>query len=503
MSHTGAMIALSLPMEVAASVHTLFNGVGGVQVLPDDMHLTIAYLGNASEVELYKEFLILGLDYFSSSWPTVVGTIDGVGRFCNTESDGSNAVFVTCDSKQLEVLRRGVCDLLGVVDLHNLLRHGFTPHITTVYVPSESPTPTVLVDPMPVVIPKITLYWGDEKYSFPLGQVVVSESSQKSVSVVKQSDGHWRWVGFSSTSFKDRDGEIIPEAVLEEWSNWVEKTGEYGTLQWWHTGIDLGTCDCSVAHGPVLIESGVFYDDAQGERASRDTEGFEMSVHFKAAWRSPDGVFGPIRMQERSMLPIGEASNLLTSFGVSSQKKDDSMASVAEKVAKLMGRLGSSTDAETLLTQAEQLAQAGDAAGLERKEVDVDTPGAEAPVAVSAPSVEELVTALTPIMQQMIDSAVAGVQNEVVKSAGAVSAFQESTKLLQQALAAVIKQQNAQREVILELLGEQPRSSPVGRASESEKTLLTNVPGAERVKESSPKSDQESLAEIARWMAGE
>lgn len=29
MSHTGAMIALSLPMEVAASVHTLFNGVGG------------------------------------------------------------------------------------------------------------------------------------------------------------------------------------------------------------------------------------------------------------------------------------------------------------------------------------------------------------------------------------------------------------------------------------------------------------------------------------------
>lgn len=200
------------------------------------------------------------------------------------------------------------------------------------------------------------------------GEPMVEEKEQDvpSFSVFKDRGGKWRWVGITSTAYLDRDGEHVSQAALKADAERMDAEGRYGPLRWWHMGkpdplgwatkegqpwgpgIDLGYCDFVWALGPFSIESGGFLTEEIGAataKAQADTE-FSKAWHFAAKDRDATGTYHGIKSFERSLLPMGIASNLLTSLVVAQKGHD--MATPAEKLKTLTDMLGEEATGQVL-----------------------------------------------------------------------------------------------------------------------------------------------------------
>lgn len=181
--------------------------------------------------------------------------------------------------------------------------------------------------------------------------------------VFKQADGTYRWVGYSSNAFKDKEGEIIPEAVLAADVERADAEGDYGPLRIWHIGdykfdrpldwssakaadgFDVGTCDFNAMHGRILIESGTFKSAEIAEAIA--PHAWQMSIGFAHPPGEPvDGVFNHARRFERSILPVGTAANPYTAFSVI---KETTMNKAKETALKAL--LGDKWDAVAAVLQ--------------------------------------------------------------------------------------------------------------------------------------------------------
>lgn len=161
-AHTGVMVALFTP-ELA--------GLPGVTEPQDDLHITLAYLGNTDDIQLArrKDRLIACLTAWASSEPPLIGVVNGLGRFFNAESDGTNAVYAAPDVASLPDARQRLIRCLGRAGIFAADNHGFTPHITLAYVPSDAPTPDIRPMGIPLALDAAWLAWGDERIAFPFG----------------------------------------------------------------------------------------------------------------------------------------------------------------------------------------------------------------------------------------------------------------------------------------------------------------------------------------------
>ena len=133
--------------------------------------------------------------------------------------------------------------------------------------------------------------------------------------VFKQADGRDRWVIISSSAFLDRDREIVSTKALEADVARADADGDYGPLRWWHVkGLDIGDCDFNAMHGRLLVESGTFRHSAFAEMVKQHAGALGVSIGFLHPQDEPDatGIFNHIRRKERSLLPRGKESNLLT-----------------------------------------------------------------------------------------------------------------------------------------------------------------------------------------------
>ena len=135
--------------------------------------------------------------------------------------------------------------------------------------------------------------------------------------------GKYRWVAFSSTTFKDRDGQYISTPALSQAVARMDARGNHGPLRWWHVpGLDLGTCDFSMLAGKMLVESGTFTSNAFAEKLKEKTQNGEYPMEVSVGYTHPisepdtDGVFHNIDIFERSVMPRGKASNPYTSFAM-------------------------------------------------------------------------------------------------------------------------------------------------------------------------------------------
>jgi hypothetical protein len=217
----------------------------------------------------------------------------------------------------------------------------------------------------------------------------VTTPSDKNFRVFKQADGLYRWVAISSSAFKDRDEEFVTEKSIQDDIDRCDKSGEYGPLRWWHMGgfeapdgvdawetwkagpgIDIGTCDFNMLHGKMLIESGTFKTPEIGEAFATVKEPLEISLGFSHPINEPvGGVYNNIHRFERSLLPPGMASNLLTRFYAVT--KGDSNMKAQAKLAVLVALLRNKPEvAAEILSDAEMVQKAAEAAGLEYKEVE-------------------------------------------------------------------------------------------------------------------------------------
>ena len=174
--HTGVMVALYPDARAAAQL----AATKGVTEPKEDLHLTLVFLGDSSEAPLAngrRQVAKAVQEWAVQKGKPLKGTINGVGRFFNEESDGTNAVYVSPDVPGLPELRQSLCEALHASGFDYAENHGFTPHLTVAYVPLEAPTPDMRVD-IPVAFNEVTLAWGDEHASFPLGVPVATKSNE-------------------------------------------------------------------------------------------------------------------------------------------------------------------------------------------------------------------------------------------------------------------------------------------------------------------------------------
>lgn len=164
--HTGVMIALMVPPALAQRIAAL----DGVTEPAEQLHLTLAFLGDSTERPLASNdarVLAAVRDWAVRQVP-LAGTINGVGRFLNAESDGTNAVYLAPDLPTLPALRQSLVAAIEAAGFDYAQNHGFTPHITVAYVPEDAPTPMIRFA-APLRFDRVTLAWGDAHYDLPLG----------------------------------------------------------------------------------------------------------------------------------------------------------------------------------------------------------------------------------------------------------------------------------------------------------------------------------------------
>lgn len=181
--HTGVMVALHPDDEAVKSIVAL----PGVTEPADQIHLTLAYLGDSTEQPLAtnKARLIETIRQWAGAHGRPLkGTINGAGRFFHAEGDGTNAVWVAPDVAGLPESRQSLVAAIEAGGFDYSQDHGFTPHITVAYVPKDEATPPIRID-QPVTFDRATLAWGDEQYDFPLGRTTAKASNPGDYLVVE------------------------------------------------------------------------------------------------------------------------------------------------------------------------------------------------------------------------------------------------------------------------------------------------------------------------------
>lgn len=320
---------------------------------------------------------------------------------------------------------------------------------------------------------------GEDLYSSMMGALTGKDS--EALSVFKDSTGILRWVAVTSTSFQDRDGEIVSTKALQADTARMNATGQYGPLRFWHTpGIDLGACDFSAMHDKASIESGTFASEEIGEAIKAHASELELSIAFYHPADEPDaeGVYHHIVRFERSLVPKGKASNLLTTFAV---KEATMKQEKAEFLRKLLGPL-----ADKVLGNAEQAQKQAEAAGVAHKAEDPapdPTPETKAAEAVP-PEQDEALKAINETLKAINDrlGKLEEAQVARVKEAGVngqrLDEFEKALKSV--------------AEVVADLNGSTPQAAKGYRASQADDTVTTKSAG--------PQPDGQ-LQEFFGWIA--
>lgn len=173
--NTGAMIA-HFPQQTLNSLVELASTHFPDYAVPSaDMHLTLAYLGEAADLgdddEMEMGNILQGLSERLAPMPA---SINGITRFLDSDP---NPVVVNFDCPGLSTLRAWLMDQLRSQGIPPVLNHGFTPHITLAYLPADKSMPDVTFSPIPVTLDSLTLAVGDKRQTFPAhGSVTLSEA---------------------------------------------------------------------------------------------------------------------------------------------------------------------------------------------------------------------------------------------------------------------------------------------------------------------------------------
>lgn len=179
--HTSVMVAFYLPARAAKQLALKSADVpDGVDVSvepAENLHLTLAMLGEAKDIESKSDLIKACLESFAASRPPMEGVIGGLGAFTpggtSGEPSATHPVYYSFDGPALPEFRQGLVDCLAAVGVNVDDSHGYTPHITLGYASNgtrgNDVLPHVEFSPVKVKFDKIALRWADEdRGNFPL-----------------------------------------------------------------------------------------------------------------------------------------------------------------------------------------------------------------------------------------------------------------------------------------------------------------------------------------------
>jgi 2'-5' RNA ligase len=170
-AHTGAMIAFEIPLDIATNLALAAKQSGLEALAPEDMHITLAFMGDVSQLEDKREAIESAMQSFGSTTYCLEGVIGGIGRFnASNTSDGMDVIYASFDSAALTEFRQALVEAIESTGVEISRAHGFTPHITLAYVEKGSVMPNLALETMALKFDKIVLAWGDERKAFNLKQ---------------------------------------------------------------------------------------------------------------------------------------------------------------------------------------------------------------------------------------------------------------------------------------------------------------------------------------------
>lgn len=363
--YTGACVITYIPQDVGSQLLSIARNALGpnVELLPlEELHVTLAYLGDANELDYYnpgtKDKALRAVRNTTEQYQQTVGdtgwcgSINGFLRFFPLDEELGTPLAFTVDSSCLADWRPRLVENLENEEAYVDRSHGFVPHITVAYLPRYFPMPDVRFSPVDVIFDEICLEWGEESNPFSLVAPTATpngpsggQSGTSSFIVYKEAGSEPRWLMVSSSSFGDRDGEWVSSKSLVEDEVRADLLAEvigpeaaYGPLRWWHVGfpylavkgdwtsavpgpgIDLGWCDFSTTHqteyGVSLIESGTFVSKEVADVVEANAPFLGASLTFSHPPDQPGRgrTFSSIRKVERSLLPQPHNSNLAAAF---------------------------------------------------------------------------------------------------------------------------------------------------------------------------------------------
>lgn len=152
-AHTGAMVALYPPPDVAAQLAQH----GGEPV--EQLHITLAYLGPAANIQ-EPEMLKRAVAEFAARAAPISGTVSGTGHFTGGPAP---VTYASVDLPTLAPARERLVFDLSAFWGEPSREHGFTPHITLAYADLNATVPN-----LQVTFDTVSLVLGGERTDFPL-----------------------------------------------------------------------------------------------------------------------------------------------------------------------------------------------------------------------------------------------------------------------------------------------------------------------------------------------
>ncbi len=165
-SSGSAMVAFYLPAEIT---NQLVLGIPGA-IPADQLHLTLAYLGKAEDIEedqIEKIKRCVGL-WAKSQIPIDV-RINGLARFTKTGDDGTQPLVALLDSHSLKTLQYSLESYIrydGEYDYKS--DHEFMPHMTLGYLPPGALWPIQTLPELKFALKSVVFKVGDMRYDLQL-----------------------------------------------------------------------------------------------------------------------------------------------------------------------------------------------------------------------------------------------------------------------------------------------------------------------------------------------
>lgn len=159
-AHQGVIVCLVPPRDLARAM-----AVPGGEA-PQDLHITLAHLGGADALDaIDRRDLRAAVAMFSATAHAVRGEFSGTGRF---SGDGMDALYASLDAPELGAFRESLFLYLAAQRLPVSTEHGFTPHMTLAYLAPDAAAPVERLDPTPVVLRQVAIWWAGEREVFDL-----------------------------------------------------------------------------------------------------------------------------------------------------------------------------------------------------------------------------------------------------------------------------------------------------------------------------------------------
>lgn len=291
------------------------------------------------------------------------------------------------------------------------------------------------------------------------------EPRTSSFTLTKDTKGEMRWFGFVSGNFKDRDKEVFPSEVHQEYVDFLDTTKQFPELWVWHTPDSrFGKADwAEFEHGFLLMSGTIDKGKEAIAEAVAAMPDQGMSHGFKFRYREP-GVIGFYRTYEVSVLPLTHAAFPWTKIEI--QNKEMSMK--PEKRAYLESVLGKEK-VDQIVSQADTLQKSLVAAGIDWKDFDPVPPEPPTPVAQPA----DLIAAFKETEEYKALAAIPDALVRLAKDHADVTAiFDASIKALQDENKALKEQVAQKQDDVLRGLLTRRAHTPAAPASKSKDNLV-------------------------------